>query len=131
MGTGFAFDLERCTECRRCMIACSIVKEGRVLLPRSRIAIGSRWPELPEIRVCRFDDCPGKPCLAACPAAAISDKGGMVLIDADACTGCGACVDACPKKCLKMEIAYSGPETKKSSETHDIPEQPKVSPCEK
>jgi Fe-S-cluster-containing hydrogenase component 2 len=102
MGTGFAFDFERCTECERCMIACSIAKEQRVLLRRSRISIARSWPELPEIRVCRFDDCEGQPCIGACPVGAISSGGGIVRIDAGTCTGCGACVEVCPHQAISM-----------------------------
>jgi len=102
MGTAFAFDLEKCTECERCMLACATVKVGHVQLLQSRIAIERRWPELPGIRVCRFDDCAGHPCIASCPAEAISDARGTVLIDGDACTGCEACVEECPFEAIFM-----------------------------
>jgi len=32
MGPRFAFDYEKCTECRRCMVACSLVKTVLVLM---------------------------------------------------------------------------------------------------
>ena len=75
MGTRFAFDFEKCTECRRCMAACSLVKTGLVRMADSRIDIARHWPELPDIRVCRFDDCAGHPCVASCPVEAISEHG--------------------------------------------------------
>ncbi len=96
MATGFSFDLERCTECQRCMMSCSIAKEGRVLFARSRISLEKRWPELPAFSICRFDDCVGKPCVDACPSGAISVGAGIVSIDEAACTGCGLCIEACP-----------------------------------
>jgi Fe-S-cluster-containing hydrogenase component 2 len=102
MGTSFSFDFEKCTECKRCMLACSVEKIGLVRMADSRIAILRNWPELPEIQVCRFDDCDGRPCIAACPVDAISEKDGLVLIDAETCTGCEACVDACPFHAIIM-----------------------------
>jgi Fe-S-cluster-containing dehydrogenase component len=103
MATGFAFDFEKCTECRRCMIACSEVKTGAVRMAGSRIEIIRSWPELPDIRVCRFDDCAGHPCVASCPVDAITEAGGLVLIDRETCTGCEACVEACPFHAIRME----------------------------
>lgn len=103
MTRGFTFDLERCTECERCMMACSIAKEGLVLPGRSRISLVKGWPELPGVRVCRFDDCPGTPCVAACPSGAIPVVDGIVRIDPSACTGCGICVEVCPFAAIRMD----------------------------
>jgi Fe-S-cluster-containing hydrogenase component 2 len=93
---GFEIDPQKCTECQRCMAACSVAKLGRVSPRESRIRILRRWPEKPGFELCRFDDCPGQPCIAACPAEAIANRNGIVLIDREACTACGACVEACP-----------------------------------
>ena len=102
MGTAFSFNFEKCTECRRCMLACSVVKTGLVRQADSRIDIVTNWPELPNIKVCRFDDCDGHPCVTACPVDAITENGGLVLIDRDTCTGCELCVDACPFHAIRM-----------------------------
>ncbi len=100
---GFEIDLEKCTECERCMIACSLQKRELVDLHASRVRIVRSWPELPEIRVCRFDDCEGQPCIEACPVEAISSEQDLVLIDEDTCTGCRACVEACPFQAIWMD----------------------------
>jgi Fe-S-cluster-containing dehydrogenase component len=102
MKAAFAFEFEKCTECERCVSACSIVKAGVVQRSQSRISIGRGWPEVPAIRVCRFDDCAGHPCIGACPVEAISRDDGLVLIDKDTCTGCGECVEACPWDAIAM-----------------------------
>ena len=96
MEYGFEIELSECTECRRCTAACALVQEGKVRFQSSRITVISAWPENPEIRVCRFDDCPDHPCIAACPVDAISENGGRVIIDEEECIGCEACVTECP-----------------------------------
>ncbi|MEZ4484123.1 MAG: 4Fe-4S binding protein [Syntrophotaleaceae bacterium] len=35
------------------------------------------------------------------PPGAISEQGNVRVIDADACTDCGACVDCCPVDAIK------------------------------
>jgi Fe-S-cluster-containing dehydrogenase component len=97
---GFVIDVEKCTECRRCMIACSLAKSGGVRMQSSRIDIRPNWPDVPEIRVCRFEDCAGHPCIEACPVNAISESDGVVLIDVETCIGCGACVAVCPYQAI-------------------------------
>jgi Fe-S-cluster-containing dehydrogenase component len=104
MPLGFDIDGNLCTECLRCLGACSLTKLGRVQPPLARIAVKRRWPELPEIQVCRFDDCPDQPCIDSCPVEAITRNAqGFVLIDRDTCTGCRSCVEACPYGAIWME----------------------------
>lgn len=104
MPLGFHIDAQSCTECERCLAACSLVKLGQVRLGSARIRIERQWPEVPGIRVCRFDDCQGQPCIGVCPVAAISRTGeGIVLIDREACTGCRACVAECPFQAIWMD----------------------------
>ncbi|MBU1050893.1 4Fe-4S binding protein [Candidatus Bipolaricaulota bacterium] len=99
---GFVVDVEKCTECRRCMIACSLVKSGGVRMQSSRIDIRPNWPEVPEIRVCRFEDCVGHPCIGSCPVTAIRESNGVVLIDAESCIGCGSCAAVCPYQSIRI-----------------------------
>ena len=40
------------------------------------------------------------------------------------CTGCGACVDCCPKKCLTMDTEYTAPATEKEEEVLQGPPPP-------
>jgi Fe-S-cluster-containing dehydrogenase component len=104
MSLGFDIDPNLCTECLRCLAACSLVKLGQVRLSLARMAVKRQWPEVPEIHICRFDDCSGQPCIDSCPAQAISrSPNGLVLIDREACTGCRACLEACPFQAIWME----------------------------
>lgn len=100
---GFVIDVGTCTECRRCVIACSLAKTGAVRMRSSRIDVLPSWPEVPEIRVCRFEDCAGHPCIESCPVEAISSASGLVLIDIDTCIGCGSCEAVCPYGAIHLE----------------------------
>jgi anaerobic carbon-monoxide dehydrogenase iron sulfur subunit len=95
----------------------------------SRIQVVRSWPNLPALEVCRFEDCPGKPCIPVCPVDAIMENGNMVLIDADVCTSCGLCVNECPfnaivqtgrKPAVKCDFCGGDPKCVKECVTHAI-----------
>jgi len=103
MAIGFEIDPQKCTECERCMAVCSLLKFQKVLIRQASISVERNWPEIPVIRVCRFDDCEGQPCITACPVAAISKQDGIVRINREACIGCGLCVQVCPEQAIWMD----------------------------
>lgn len=102
----FYVDLARCTGCDTCMIACKdranladevdwvrIERRETGLFPRVRLTF----------RVVHCNHCERPACLDACPVAAITrDAAGWVQIDATRCTGCGACVTACPFEAVTL-----------------------------
>jgi len=98
----FLVDPEKCTECGRCTLVCSIEKAGRIHPQKARIQIERRWPDVPEIAVCRFEECDGQPCVASCPFGAITVTDGKVFISEEICTGCKICVAACPYDAIRM-----------------------------
>ena len=98
----FLVDTEKCTECGRCTIVCSIAKEGRIQPLKARIMIERRWPDVPKIAVCRFEECDGHPCVASCPFNAIEVVDGKIFISEELCTGCKICVSACPYDAIWM-----------------------------
>ena len=114
---GWLIDLDKCTGCDTCTIACKSEnntrplgsplpsKNGRGVLPDH---VSYRWVVKQEGGVypnpsitfitSACNHCEAPACLASCPVGAISrrDLDGIVLIDQDLCIGCKRCIHACP-----------------------------------
>ncbi len=79
------------------MVACVVAHDGRFGTSSARIRVAKDEAEGQDRpNVCRL--CKRAPCLAACPNGALyrRDGDGPVLVRTEQCTGCGACVAACP-----------------------------------
>ncbi len=88
-------DSERCVGCETCMFACSR-RQGEAGLASSCMGVRSvgGMERGFIVVVCRA--CPDPPCMRVCPTDALrARRGGGVLLDADKCTGCGLCCEAC------------------------------------
>ena len=95
-----AMDTRRCVGCSACVISCKtengvplgcfrdwVVQESKGKFPKSHL----------EIRSERCNHCSNSPCVSACPTGASHfSKGGTVLVTHRKCTGCKACMAACP-----------------------------------
>ncbi|HDO19931.1 MAG: 4Fe-4S dicluster domain-containing protein [archaeon GB-1845-036] len=89
-------DLQRCSGCRLCEIACSLYHEGKIWPEASRIRVFKLVPGLEFPHFCT--QCHDYPCVNACPVNALSvnEATGAVIVDKEKCTACGKCIDACP-----------------------------------
>jgi len=98
---GIYVDVKRCTGCYSCVVGCKnwhqeeATEGGRI---RITDIVDGNYPDI--IRwifpvLCM--QCEDPPCMEVCPGDAIRIReDGIVVIDRDECTGCKACVEACP-----------------------------------
>jgi len=96
-------DTRRCVGCHACVIACKAENKVPENYYRDWIveALSGSYPQLSlEIRSERCNHCDHPPCVHACPTGASHiSEGGAVLVTHHKCTGCKACIAACPYDC--------------------------------
>jgi len=104
-------DLNSCTGCMACVIACireNIARQGGddVELPEDAIYYARTKPEYAGLELGLSGDtpifiqcqhCDNPPCEMVCPTGATYiDENGVVRLDHGKCVGCRACIAACP-----------------------------------
>jgi Fe-S-cluster-containing dehydrogenase component len=108
----FIIDVGICNGCYSCQIACKDEHVGNDWSPiaKPQPDTGQFWLGLtehiqgtiPKVKMHYIPHlcmhCDKAPCIPACPIQDVIYKrdDGLVIIDAEKCTGCKACVDACP-----------------------------------
>jgi Fe-S-cluster-containing dehydrogenase component len=101
-------DLDRCTGCQTCVVACKAEKHLAAGMRFIRLVQVGPTGEFPDLSMyylplaCQQCSRPG--CAAACPENAIAKASdGTVLVDSASCTGCGDCVDGCPYGAILLD----------------------------
>jgi Fe-S-cluster-containing dehydrogenase component len=93
-------DTKRCVGCQSCVLACKAENKLPEVMFRDWIVSETRgkFPKLSqEIRSERCNHCSRPACVGACPTGASHvNKGGTVLVTPAKCSGCKACLAACP-----------------------------------
>lgn len=94
-------DTKRCVGCHACVIACLTENSVPDGYKRDWITeiVSGEFPDLrSEIRSERCNHCSNPPCVFVCPTGAsyVEKSTGIVLVEHDDCTGCKACIAACP-----------------------------------
>ena len=88
-------DPNKCVGCCVCEYACSVEKEKTYNPTKSRIRAVRLSPLANLAITCRL--CEDPPCVTACPRDALtqSEETGIIMVDEEACNGCGWCIEAC------------------------------------
>lgn len=110
MQKAFVLDLNRCTGCDACSVACA---------NENQLAPGTSWrsvdtfnaPRMPGVPFYHLslacNHCADPPCMNHCPALAYAKDPdtGVVVVDTDACIGCKYCTWACPYDAPRFDAA--------------------------
>ncbi len=106
-----SINLNECTGCGLCQIACKDEHVGNDYLPWTKSqpdtghfwikVVGQERGQIPKVRVTYIPlacvHCGNAPCMKACPENAIDRReDGIVWIRPEKCTGCRLCQEACP-----------------------------------
>lgn len=104
MSHAFYLDLERCTGCFACAVACMDQNDLEVGTEpvgwRQVFTVETETASGPRLRYVSLAcmHCEDAPCLMACPTGAIAREPGtrVVKVDSALCIGCHSCSIACP-----------------------------------
>ena len=97
---GMVIDLQRCTGCGACIIACKnennldtgVAWAGKIITTEGRFP-NVRYDYIPTL----CNHCANAPCVGVCPTKAMHKaEGGITMHDPDKCIGCRYCMAICP-----------------------------------
>jgi len=97
----------KCSGCRTCQLACSLVNFKVNNPSKSALRIDGKFPNPGNYNVRVCNQC--GICAEVCPVDAIRKEGDTYKIDKNICIGCMACVEACPKDVIIEHEDYDTP----------------------
>ncbi len=89
-------DLNSCTRCDACVLACADAHDGVTRLVRE----GLRFDHYLVATSCR--QCLDPLCMVGCPVGSIRRRNSLEVIIEDWCIGCGLCAENCPYGNINM-----------------------------
>jgi Fe-S-cluster-containing dehydrogenase component len=109
MRYAMAVDTKKCVGCSDCVVACQVENKVPIGFCRDWVVeiVNGVFPEVEvELRSERCNHCENSPCVRCCPTGASHySDGGIVMVTAEDCIGCGACIQSCP-----YDARYSHPD---------------------
>jgi Fe-S-cluster-containing dehydrogenase component len=107
---GFIFDVNKCTGCSACQLACTIENQvsPQIVWRQINTFNPSKFPGIPVFHhSLACNHCIDPPCMAHCPALAYSKdpRTGAVTIDDVKCIGCKYCSWACPYDAPQFNVS--------------------------
>ena len=128
-------NIDRCSGCYACQMACKMQNDVALGLAWNQVKIVGPVGEYPNMvryplpTMCQ--ECENAPCLEVCPTGATyrDDQTGVILIDAEQCIGCQACMTACPygQRCYNEETST----VEKCNLCHDLTAKGELPACVK
>jgi Fe-S-cluster-containing dehydrogenase component len=100
------FDKEKCVYCEMCSGVCSLSKLEQIKPSAACIRIARDTAQsFGQLSCSVCDMSHERACIDACPAEALSydEQAGVVRFDAELCTMCESCLDACPNVGIDRE----------------------------
>jgi len=101
-------DHESCWGCKTCEVACK--QENPASDGAKLISVWEDGPKMVDgqldfvFRVSVCQHCEDVPCAEACPEEAIHKRrDGIVIMDYEKCSGCEACIEACPHDTITFD----------------------------
>ena len=100
MKYAMVIDTLKCVGCSDCVVACQTENNVPIGYCRDWVteSVNGTYPHVEiELKSERCNQCDNAPCVRCCPTGASHKaEGGIVLVTADECIGCGACITSCP-----------------------------------
>lgn len=137
---GMVIDLDKCTGCQACSMACRVENNTPFAGPDEAELSRAMWwqkvltfqeGEYPHVRLTFLPQpcqhCDNPPCVRVCPVnATYKDEEGLVRMNYDRCIGCRFCVQACPYAVRQFNwYAPQFPDEMAAALNPDVPVRPR------